>query len=426
MSENRSQKTLKLSVASVAVLSVMAAASVPAAQAGGFALREQSAIGQGSSFAGVAAGGALSSAFWNPATLTQIDGVNTESVLTAVIPKTDVSLLSGPYGTADPGDVGLDALIPASYSAMQLMNDLYVGLSVNAPYGMATKAKNPSGSAYHAATSEIFTTDAKANIAYRISDAFSVGVGVGVTYAKVRMTAAQVGVYDHELKGDAWAPTFSLGATFKPFEGTTIGVGYRSETNLKLSGTQYLTSVGSARTPITADLNLPSSITVGLRQDISKRFALLAGFEWSDWSTLKDPIVINGSLAGTTLHFGYEDGWFASLGGEYAYDDNLMLRAGVGYEKSPIPTEHRNLRLPDADRVWASLGASYNVSEKLSVDVGYSHLFIKDDVQVSGSNGLGSYTGRADSSADIISASLRYQWHPAPLFAGDEPFERKY
>ncbi|MFO1033989.1 MAG: outer membrane protein transport protein, partial [Hyphomicrobiales bacterium] len=40
------------------------------AMAGGFAIREQSAEGQGAAFAGVAAGtDGLSSMFWNPATM---------------------------------------------------------------------------------------------------------------------------------------------------------------------------------------------------------------------------------------------------------------------------------------------------------------------------------------------------------------------
>src|SRR5215207_3903500 len=43
-----------------------------AAQAGGFFIHEQSTYFQGTSFAGAAAGGpALSSMFWNPATITQ-------------------------------------------------------------------------------------------------------------------------------------------------------------------------------------------------------------------------------------------------------------------------------------------------------------------------------------------------------------------
>ena len=58
------------------------------ANAGAFAVREQSAFGQGSSFAGVAAGGSLSSMFWNPAAMTQMPGLQSESVLSGILPYT--------------------------------------------------------------------------------------------------------------------------------------------------------------------------------------------------------------------------------------------------------------------------------------------------------------------------------------------------
>ncbi len=56
------------------------------ANAGGFAVREQSVYGQGSSFAGVAAGGALSSMFWNPATMTQFQGIVSETDVSGILP----------------------------------------------------------------------------------------------------------------------------------------------------------------------------------------------------------------------------------------------------------------------------------------------------------------------------------------------------
>src|SRR5262245_56198161 len=58
-------------------LGLMAIASTQA-NASGLAPREQSVYGQGTSFAGIAAGGALSSMFWNPATMTQFAGKGLE------------------------------------------------------------------------------------------------------------------------------------------------------------------------------------------------------------------------------------------------------------------------------------------------------------------------------------------------------------
>src|SRR5688500_3991992 len=62
------------------------------AQAGGFSIREQSAFGQGSSFAGIAAGGSLSSMYWNPATLGGVSVFELEAVATGVFINTDVDV----------------------------------------------------------------------------------------------------------------------------------------------------------------------------------------------------------------------------------------------------------------------------------------------------------------------------------------------
>src|SRR5262245_59017610 len=56
------------------------------ANAGGVAVHEQSVYGQGTSFAGIAAGGALSSMFWNPATMTQFPGKGIEVGASALFP----------------------------------------------------------------------------------------------------------------------------------------------------------------------------------------------------------------------------------------------------------------------------------------------------------------------------------------------------
>ncbi len=431
------------------------AGTLTVAEAGGFAIREQSAIGQGTSFAGIAAGGQLSSMFWNPAALGGVEGTSTESVYTGILPNSkindgmtntvntgnagaDAAYTATFNGLPVPGNVGLEAFVPSSYGGSQLTNDLFVGFSVNAPFGLATKADRPSKTSFHAGTAKIFTTDAKLNLAYRINDAFTVGLGAGVMYAKVRLTnfpdplAPGAGT---ELVGDDWAPTFSAGITYRPMEGTEIGVGFRAASSFSLQGTQRIEASTSANPLLTgnagthninATLVMPETITIGLRQRITDSFDLLAGFEWTNWSRVGTSN-IHGSPLGSKLTLEYQDAWYASVGGEYAYNENLTLRTGFGFEKSPIPTEHRNLRLPDADRIWASAGLSYNVNEKFGFDLGYTHLFV-DKVKVSGASSTGSlrYDGEAEGSVDIISASMRYKFQPEPMFAGDEPIARKY
>ncbi len=74
-------------LASGVVIPVFALACAGEAAAGGFGLREQSSYYQGTSFAGVAAGGwGLASMYWNPAAISFVPGMQVEGNVSYVAP----------------------------------------------------------------------------------------------------------------------------------------------------------------------------------------------------------------------------------------------------------------------------------------------------------------------------------------------------
>src|SRR5687768_6026436 len=110
------------------------AALAPTALAGGFSVREQSTTYLGSAFAGMAAGGDLSSMYWNPAATVVVPGCSTVSSYSLIIGRSDESADSGLFVTGTPvapgldptsTDVGSDALVPAFYAACQLSDKLF-------------------------------------------------------------------------------------------------------------------------------------------------------------------------------------------------------------------------------------------------------------------------------------------------------------
>ena len=162
---------------------------------------------------------------------------------------------------------------------------------------------------------------------------------------------------------------------------------------------------------------LPETFTLGIKRKLSDQWTVLAGYEWTNWSRVQFPVYYyqaSGLRAGS-LPLGYKDGWMASLGLEYAMNPNWTLRSGVAYEYSPIRDDTRGPRLPDNDRVWLSLGAGYKFDEKLSFDLGYTHI-IPNNTRMNVVSGnpafLGaSYTGKFDSRIDdIVSMSMRYRF----------------
>jgi len=82
------------------------------------------------------------------------------------------------------------------------------------------------------------------------------------------------------------------------------------------------------------------------------------------------------------------------------------------YDTSAVPNaQRRTPRIPDEDRIWLALGAGYKLSNKVSFDLGYAHLFINDpkidkDLTNEENTIRGGLKGTYDAHTDILSAQL--------------------
>jgi long-chain fatty acid transport protein len=406
-------------------------AATAGANAGGFAIREQSAWGQGTSFAGVAAGGSSSAMFWNPATMTQIPGLQSNSVWTGIMPSSKNTPSAGDLvGLGGTDNIAKDALVPAGYYTWQFRPDMWLGLSLTSPYGLAVTFPDTwAGRDYGANGTSLTTYNASPSFAWRINDMISVGLGVQIQYgdAKLNKGLPFAGAFsDFALEGTGWGYGFTAGVTVTPTPTTTIGLGYRSAINQKINGTMSVvgplaavSTNGSASTT----LDLPDVVSLGLRQRIGPQWTLLGTVEWTNWSRIGTSTVSQGSgapstIAGTavTLPFQFEDGWLFSAGAEYQWNDRLTVRAGVAYEKSPITDQVRIPILPDNDRYWLSFGGTYQMTPKISFDLAYSHIFVNNaSINITATSGNPwfdgtSYVGSVDSHIDIISVGMHYRW----------------
>ena len=391
-----------------------------AAQAGAFGLRTQGTTSLGAAFAGNASGMAgISSMFWNPATITMNPGYTSEYNVTGVFANVKVTPVA-PTPTAalgGSGNIGQDAVVPASYNAYQINDSLWIGLATGSAFGSITKPNDVWAGQVYGRSSRVTSLQATPMLGIKFNEFVSIGFGPTIEYMKVRLNSA-LGVAPTAqslmLEGDNWGVGYTAGVTVTPMAGTTVGVGFRSSIQHDLEGT--------IRTPagvraIKATLNTPEQLTFGITQQITSTFKLSGSVEWMNWSRLNNP-AITASQIGipvSSLPLRYKDGWLYSIGGEYQATDNLSLRAGLAYEKSPIDNSNRTVRLPDTDRLWASIGASYDWNERIRFSASYAHVFGVGDSRIRHTPGNLQYQGLpffADSKAsvDIVSASVRIKW----------------
>jgi long-chain fatty acid transport protein len=447
---SRLSRSLTLAAVSLAAL----AAAQGGAQAGGFAIREQSATAQGYSFAGAASGsGYLSSMFWNPAVITMMPGIQSESHLSVIIPRVEIDPMTEtapfllPLGGS--GDIGQDAIVPTGYASYQINDMLWVGVSNTAPYGLVTDPRQNWAGQVYSRSSRIFSVNVNPVLGVKINDWFSVAAGPSLQYFDIRLKNAAgaipvaPGAPSAILEGDDIGFGFTAGVTITPFAGTSIGIGYRSAIEHELEGSLSAPAgtlfggtrlPANLRLPITSKLRTPDQVTIGLSQAISPALTVHAGFEWTNWSVLKEPAIVGPAGPVRNLELNYDDGYFYSLGMDYRLNNQWILRAGVAYEQSPIDTEIRSTRLPDNDRIWASVGVGYQWNEKLSLDVSYTHIFNKEtDIRIT--EGHQDYIGTpvplpfvadVDASTDIVSVALRYRWDDPKVAIPAAPIVTKY
>ena len=404
----------------LAVCSALAVASLSAsspAHAGAFAIRTQSAYGQGLSFAGIAAGGSLSSMYWNPANLSDVERIRTELVASGIFPDVNVKLeprpLLGLPGSNE-GDITHTAFVPAAYAAYRLNERVVFGVGVNVPFGLATEYDDDSilHQSGVAGKSEVSSLNVNPAVSIQATDWLALALGAQVQYLEARLTRQALGALGPStLDGDDVGAGLTAGIKLVPVAGTEIGLGYRSSVEHDLDGTLDTANAGVFDVRYQG-LNLPDIVTLGIRQRLTDRVRVMAGAEWTNWSQF-NTVDIEGAPASIELPFEYDDGWLFSLGGEVDIGDRATVRAGIGYELSPIDDNVRNYRLPDNDGILLSAGTSYRLGERLSFDVGYTFFSVEDmDILAADAGGReanGPFSGRADTQVHYVAAAIRWK-----------------
>ncbi|MFG5120313.1 OmpP1/FadL family transporter [Methylorubrum sp. POS3] len=434
--------TRAITIAGIIAASIGATTDV---QAGAFGLREQSTQGLGLAFAGAASGAAgVSSIFWNPATVTMRPGFTSEQSLTFVNLTGEIRPTVGtapfllPFG--DSGEIGQGAVLPAGATSYQLTDRLSLGLQTGTPFGLVTKPRPDWAGSVYGRSSRVFSLAFNPVIGYRVTDWLSIGVGANIEYFRLTLRQAipvpglSPALYPPSfVKGESWSVGWTAGATITPWDGTVLGIGYRSSVHHDIDGSIGFPNPALANVfgSIRANLNTPEKLSVGLTQAIDPVTRINLAFEWDNWSRIGD-IGIVSNLTGTTvshLPLNFKDSYFYSVGLEHDWSPNLTVRGGLAYEDGPIDTSNRSVRLPDGDRIIASVGASYRWNDKLTLNASYAHLFVGKNRILAGPGrnfdvGI-PFAAIADVSADLVSVGFRYAWD-SPASVAPAPLVRKY
>ena len=377
-----------------------------AASASAFQLWEQNASGLGVAYAGSAAVAENASAgFFNPASLSQLSGIQVSAGVTGVGPSykfhNGSSSGLGVPGT-NGGDAGSWAAVPNAHFAWQLAPNWVAGFSVSAPFGLATEYKDSSWIGRNQSMkSEVRTINYNPSLAYRVNDQWSLGLGLNYQTIDAELTSiVPTTTALARVKGDDSAWGWNAGALFTPSPAMRIGVSYRSSMKYTLEG-NMTTPLGV--TPVRADLKLPDTAILSIWQQVSDRWEAMGDLSYTRWNTLKtlDVVSRTGGVPMTTETFNYKNSWRLAWGAAYQASDAVKLKFGIAYDRTPTTDAYRSPRVPDNNRLWLSLGGQLNMGNAGKLDLGYSYLYVKDPT-INKTSGGTTLNGSYDDQAHIV------------------------
>ncbi len=384
--------------------------------AAGFRIPDQdsAALGMGGAFAGQADN--PSAAWYNPAGMTQLDGIHVSAGVIAIAP--DMKHVN--TGTSD--ESRQQVFFPVQLFATDRLNDkIALGLGITSPFGLATDWSQTSATSTVATLSKIETLDINPDIAYKINESLSIAVGLDYFILKATMEKMLGPGTVFSLNGDGTGLGANAAMRYSATDRLHLGLSYRSKVKIKVDGTADVDALALSN-PAHTNITLPDLYEFGASYKASDALTLNADVDYTLWSTYDKVVITSNTILALTTPTGsptdtstsdkdWKNTWTFRVGGQYKLTDAWKLRAGYVYDQNPVPDNRLDTSVPDADRQGVTVGCGY-VSGSVSVDAAYMYLAFKNRVVTNslagGSAPVASLNGEYKAHAHLAGITVAY------------------
>jgi long-chain fatty acid transport protein len=370
------------------------------------AIPEQGSKGAAMGNAFVATADDPSALFYNPAGIAFLKGYQFSFNTTYI--KSDIKYQSPTLGSYK--NNAKNFFIPSIYLTMPLTENVFFGLSVTAPFNLATDWSDNFPGRFASRHAKIVTINYHPVIAYKFDDRNAISIGVDYYDSQINLIRNSdttiLSSYVQDLAGNApytivpsevsvdtkvrdQAFAFDIGYLFKSLP-WSFGLTYKSKPSLKYKGyasfeaSPYLHN-GNDKAFIGQEVNfdldsVPETIQAGvayengnLRSEFDAQWSNWSQWDYADvhfkkhtiggvWVWAGAPVLYTSVpvVKDEILLFDWEDSMTYRLGFNYKWSDRTEVRWGIVYDEAPVPDKTLTPVLPDKDRWMFSFGAGHN------------------------------------------------------------------
>jgi long-chain fatty acid transport protein len=411
----------------IALLGLSAAAGAQA-----FGLNEIGSCAEARGFAATAAPcDDASSIYWNPGALPKTRGFSIYGG--AAIIKIDGNFTRDTSFTSYNAEVPT-AIVPHFFLDYRGAGKLAFGLGAYVPYGLTSQWGDNFPGRFSAKKASLQTIYVQPNIAYQLTDNWSVGGGPIYGHSTVELiqavdlssqiatvingnpiTFGQLGIPKYtefaraSLKGSASAFGFTLGVHGKLTPTWEMGARFLSQVSFKYddadatfeqrptglvlaannpfgkpAGTLVDSLVASQFTgtnPLTPQkvstaIRHPAQIQAGFAYTGFERTTLSLDYAYVGWKSFNQlPVTFKGTAPSKVLVEDYNNISSIRLGVERRMTNGVALRGGLSAATSAAPDQTVTPLLPEMDRGYGMLGAGIPLMGRFTLDAAYAHVF---------------------------------------------------
>ena len=213
------------------------------------------------------------------------------------------------------------------------------------------------------------------------------------------------------------APTYGLSGEFRAPRDIplTIGIAYRHQAPMTLSGHAHFEGVPSSFASLLQDqaasekLTVPNDFYVGAAYDVLPNLTLMGSWNLERWVVYRTDTFVGDKGLTIDVPRNYHNAWVYRFGAEYSkakFLPALTLRAGLLRSVSDQPKDTVSPSLTDGNSWAISIGAGYEVIPRLRVDVAYQYAWF-DRVTATG---LEAFPGSYDTHVHLASLGVTYRF----------------
>lgn len=375
----------------------------------------------------IAAQNDAQAAYWNPAALSRLEGLNLSLAGSILVNKSTWHTTDGRV----PSQVSTDfkpappPSIFVAYGGKLGDRGWGVGLGVNITAGGNVFFPSDWPGRYAIIDVDRKVFGAYLSAGFEVIPQIRIGGGAVYLYATEKLSQAYTPLYPDlvaEVATSGGALSYDVSAEFQPVLSVpfTIGIDYKHKAHQQLEGDAHFNNVPPPLATLAQDQGVkheliqPNRLNVGVAYRLVPDLQITLAWTFDRYVVYADDAFIGDKGVSLVVPRDYSNGWTYRVGAEWDASSRLQLRAGVLRDISGLKLNTYSPSLPDGNSWAVAFGGGYSFTKDFAVNAAFFYGWFDS---ITSDPSLGALPGRYDLNAWIASVGFTWRWQPGERVA---------